>query len=331
MNKQIKRTQPAATQANQRPKKNGLLKILLLVLFLSLLVIMLYVVVAEIKRRKSPVVKPPYEVTVEEPEPAELETEQEEELQPEPGFYFANAALIEATKNFADLVYGGAPKPGKKSDYSTLSNTSYYSGYSAERGNPLWVGYRLDAVNTQKRKNKRPSFRDDSRISLSGLPSVYTKSGYDRGHLAPNAPILHRYGVDGQRETFLMSNIIPQTPTLNRRIWVKTERLEEQYSEEFGKVYVFAGPVFGQNPLYLQNKVEIPEASYKIIINESKDGGSFRVLPMLIPQTVSGLEKPETFLTSIDAIEKATGLNFFEPMLDHSEDKLEAEVHEQLW
>ncbi len=43
----------------------------------------------------------------------------------------------------------------------------------------------------------------------------YTHSGYDRGHMAPNYAIATRYGQEAQKETFLMSNIVPQLGNLN--------------------------------------------------------------------------------------------------------------------
>jgi endonuclease G len=61
--------------------------------------------------------------------------------------------------------------------------------------------------------------------------SDYTRSGYDRGHMAPNGDF------NDTREnaimTFFIGNIWPQTPLVNRVDWLKTEnetrRLAVQY------------------------------------------------------------------------------------------------------
>jgi endonuclease G len=49
----------------------------------------------------------------------------------------------------------------------------------------------------------------------------YTRSGYDRGHMAPNADF------NDTREnallTFFIANIWPQTPTVNRVVWLRAE------------------------------------------------------------------------------------------------------------
>jgi len=55
------------------------------------------------------------------------------------------------------------------------------------------------------------------------LPSHddYTRSGYDRGHMAPNADFDDTY--ENALLTFFIANVWPQTPTVNRSEWVKAE------------------------------------------------------------------------------------------------------------
>jgi len=60
----------------------------------------------------------------------------------------------------------------------------------------------------------------------------YTNSGYDRGHMAPNADFNDTY--ENALATFFIANIWPQTPYVNRVEWLKTEnetrRLASLYS-----------------------------------------------------------------------------------------------------
>jgi len=55
------------------------------------------------------------------------------------------------------------------------------------------------------------------------LPSHrdYTNSGFDRGHMAPNADFDDT--TENALMTFFIANIWPQTPHLNRVDWLKTE------------------------------------------------------------------------------------------------------------
>ncbi|MDR0463777.1 MAG: DNA/RNA non-specific endonuclease [Treponema sp.] len=60
----------------------------------------------------------------------------------------------------------------------------------------------------------------------------YAYSGYDRGHMAPNADFNDTY--ENALMTFFIANIWPQTPNVNRSSWLRTEnetrRLASVYS-----------------------------------------------------------------------------------------------------
>ena len=88
-----------------------------------------------------------------------------------------------------------------------------------------WVAYPLLAYETTgdaDRKNEQ--FKPDPFVANgTALPSDYTRSGYDRGHLAPAGDF--KFSQRMMRETFYMSNISPQAPQFNRGVW---KELEEQ-------------------------------------------------------------------------------------------------------
>lgn len=238
-------------------------------------------------------------------------------------------ALIEATEKTNNLVMGGPPKTSSATSVLLLKNIAYYSGYSDDRRNPLWVGYRLDAKESGM-KLKRPSgFKTDMRTLSRISHKDFSKTGYDRGHMAPNSAIALRYGLDAQLETFLLSNIVPQTPELNRKVWQRLEKLEDEYANRLGTIWVITGPIFDEHIQTIPNNIEIPDAFYKIIFDD--DRGNLRALAFIIPQTVTGREPLESFLTSIDEIEKLTGLDFIWPLADEVEDRLEALTPGKLW
>lgn len=53
------------------------------------------------------------------------------------------------------------------------------------------------------------------------VPAEYAKTGYDQGHMAPAADFA--WNQDASNTTFVMSNIAPQTPNLNRDSWKRLE------------------------------------------------------------------------------------------------------------
>ncbi|PKL50743.1 MAG: endonuclease [Candidatus Riflebacteria bacterium HGW-Riflebacteria-2] len=246
-----------------------------------------------------------------------------------PTFIPVEAALVEETRRQANIVYGGQPATASQTKLTLLKNIGFYAGYCDERRNPLWVAYRLDAKDFEHRLSRPKSFSVDHRTLSRVDPKEYAKSGYDRGHLAPNSAIATRFGRDAQLETFKMSNIVPQTPELNRRVWQRLEKFEEDSANNRGSIWVIAGPVFDEHIKTIGNNIEVPDAFFKIVIDEEQEG--IKAIAFLIPQTVTGKEPIEHFLTSIDEIEKLTGLDFFWPLSDEAESRLESSTAASLW
>jgi endonuclease G len=140
----------------------------------------------------------------------------------------------------------------------------------------------------------------------------FTGSGYDRGHMTPNSAIAHCYGHDAQLETFLLSNICPQAPNLNQKVWEILEKTEFVYADRFQEIWVMDGPIFGdlngETTGTLRSGIAVPRAFYKILIENH--GGTLDACAVIMPQRVRGTELPEQFTTSIEEIEKETGLEF---------------------
>lgn len=208
-------------------------------------------------------------------------------------------------------------------------------GYSDLRMNPLWATYWLQELTPAQKQQgyKRPGqFSEDWRTVWRVTHQDYTRSGYDRGHLAPNYAISRLYGKSAQIETFLMTNIVPQKPNLNRKVW---QRLEEaaidHFTGQFAKVAVVTGPVFDQNIERLDSWVEVPDAFYKIFVGIDKQGQAVSMLGFLMPQTTRGSEPLTKFVVSIDEIEQATGFDFFSKLDDRQEVRLEALQNDPRW
>lgn len=237
-----------------------------------------------------------------------------------------------------NLLYQGEPKAtgwGINTWFRTFRNHGFIVGYSDIRGNPLWTEYAIYPVDESIPSLPRPShFKTDWRAINRVKHDSYTKSGYDRGHNAPNYAISHLYGKEGQSDSFLMTNISPQTPKLNRQFWQRLEEVEVKYFTKLAdKVWVITGPVFTGSTERLSSswRVEIPDAFYKIYITQAKRNQDFNVLAFLVPQTVKGNEPLSQFVTSIDNIEAQTGLDFFSDLDDAIEIPLEASIEPQAW
>ncbi len=226
-----------------------------------------------------------------------------------------------------DHAYGGYPV--QKDDLTLLENEGYIVGYSETLRNPLWVAYRIFDVSTLD-SGSRSSFRIDHRTEAKVSARAYSGSGYDRGHMAPNYAIATRYGADGQRETFLMSNIIPQRPHVNRHIWKDLEmRVAKRYGRYFGEVWVITGPVFEEPVKRLSSGVAIPSSYYKIMVDET--GGKLRAKAFLVAKNCPPYTRIKTQLVSIDDLEVLTGLDFFPGLSEEAQTALETKPATRLW
>ncbi len=224
----------------------------------------------------------------------------------------------------AGIPLGGRP-------VRLLENLGYEVGYDEERRNPAWVAFRL-IENSAGRLAERPEgFRPDGRTSAGVDHYDYTHSGYDRGHMAPNYAIGIVYGEAAQFETFLMSNIVPQKPELNRGIWRDMEiRIMDRYLPARRELWEITGPVYSGSERHLDSGVAIPDAFF-LILADVDEQRRLHVLAFIVPQDAAEGGDMARYLVSVDAIEEATGFDFMSLLKDDVEDTIEARVAPRLW
>jgi endonuclease G len=255
------------------------------------------------------------------------------------------------------MAYAGLPRASGWGSVDILENPGFVIGYSDARKNPRWVAYRLYRLDDSPDLPRPGNFQRDERTSAGVTEEDYKNSGYDRGHLAPNDAIGDCYGEEAQKATFLMSNVCPQKHNFNSGIWERLEALaKERLAVNCVEVWVTTGPIFGAKPKRLKKSgIEVPDRFYKIFLDELPPGSApapapgsgpgsapttnpatpalrkLRVLAFDIPQTARESDSLDRYLTSVDAIEAATGLDFFRDLEDQQEAELEAKVAPAVW
>lgn len=115
-------------------------------------------------------------------------------------------------------------------------------------------------------------FRADPLVpSGSATPEDYKHSGYDKGHMAPAADM--GWSEITMSESFYMSNMSPQDPMCNRKVWADIENSTREFAKREGSTFIITGPIFSTNEVKktigTQNKVTVPDAYYKIIYAEN--------------------------------------------------------------
>ncbi|MEW6647591.1 MAG: DNA/RNA non-specific endonuclease [Pseudomonadota bacterium] len=216
-----------------------------------------------------------------------------------------------------------------------LRNDAFLVGWSDLRGNPLWVEYRLQPVPADAPFYRRPErFNRDWRALNSIGHDDYSGSGYDRGHLAPNYAISRLYGPTAQQQTFLMTNITPQRPRLNQKVWQRLEEAEiDFFAPRAKELWVITGPIFDADIQRLAGsaRVEIPDAFFKIYAAPGRGAAPPRLLAFVVPQSVRGDEPLDYFVTSVDRVEELTGFDFFPALDPAQQSRLEAAIDAAAW
>lgn len=145
----------------------------------------------------------------------------------------------------------------------------------------------------QARETKVPrknNFHGDDRIADTPRPDDYTKSGYDRGHMvaAANADEEHE-----MTDTFLMTNMTPQLPSVNRVAW----RLLEDHVRDLDFKWIITGAHYPESPELIGDaKVPVPDFLYKVVY--MNDGS---IISYIVDNTIAQSQTEEISLADLEA------------------------------
>lgn len=157
----------------------------------------------------------------------------------------------------------------------------------------------------------------------------YDGFGYDRGHLAPSADF--RWSRIALSESYYYSNMSPQLADFNRGAWGDLEDAIRgyMYGHPTTELYVVTGPILKPGLPVIErgvNKVSIPEQYFKVVM----DLNNKKAIAFLMPN--KAITQPlKSFATSINEIEKLTGLDFFNKLPAVLQEQLESQQDATAW
>jgi endonuclease G, mitochondrial len=225
---------------------------------------------------------------------------------------------------------GATTDPANRANY-LLVKPYYALSYNEPAGIPNWVSWRVARADLGDAPRK-PEFDPDDQLPPGFRRIVhrdYSNSGFDRGHLCPNAD---RDATQASGwSTFMMTNIIPQAPNANQKAWANFEVYCRDLVRRDGRhLYVIAGPNGrggrGSDGLWKQTiangRVAVPAECWKVVV----------VVPEAIVSDVSAMFTPRTrvitvimpndnetvgedwarFRTTPAEVERRTGYRFFD-------------------
>lgn len=220
--------------------------------------------------------------------------------------------------------------PSFDSDALIVVHPGFTLRFNVQHSLSDWVAYELTAEEALSQTATRTdSFKPDPYLpGLTATDSAYRGSGYDRGHLAPAADM--KFSKEAMAASFYFSNIAPQKPLLNRRIWAALEALVRSWAIDYGSVYIATGPLLNTEtlPRLSGTNVSIPTHFYKCILVRSES--SVQAIAFIIPNEQAVLEL-SAYAISIDAAEEITGLDFYASLPDEIELLVEESFQLDKW
>ncbi len=193
---------------------------------------------------------------------------------------------------------------------STASTTNYLAvkkgyvmSYNGVEGRANWVGWTLQFsdLGPVERSNR---YRQDDNFPR-GFKIIdekdYRDSGYDRGHLCNSEDRTSSEYLN--EETFLMSNMIPLTPELNRGPFKFLEAYCRKLVLKKGqKLLIYSGGIGAKGRL--TSGVPIPQYCWKAIYTPTEE------IYVLFPNERTLEKNWNKYRVTKDRLEKMTGFQF---------------------
>lgn len=245
------------------------------------------------------------------------------------------------------LLFGNPS--GATTDASNLSNylmkkSTYALSYSEKLHTPLWVAWHLSYSDLGK-KGRSNNFRSDTTLpsryyKVTPKDYNFSRYGFDRGHLCPSGD--RTRNIDENSETFLMTNMTPQSARCNRGVWKDFEEYCRSLVKSGYELYIVAGP-YGSGGTSSKGtfssidatsneggvvKINVPSHCWKValVLRDGDDDyfradTSARTIAVFIPNNDKVLAKAhwQSFLVTVDEVEAKTGLDFFSELEDEAE------------
>jgi endonuclease G len=154
-----------------------------------------------------------------------------------------------------------------------------------------------------------PELRNCQQFSTDTYQSALTVSGvsYDLGHQVPANHLDHSATAIAQSN--YMTNILPQTLSMNRGAWRATEDIIECL-RDVTDLEIWGGPIWGSdrsNDYFVKSHgVKTPDHFWKVVIR--RDTGA--AIGWIIPNASAGYKTLDTWIRTISQLENASGLEF---------------------
>lgn len=226
--------------------------------------------------------------------------------------------LIPQTKETNAVTPKNLEIPEYGSDEDIVTHIGYTASYNHTTLCPDWVAWELTAEEANGECNGSYSFsRDPDVREPKAAREDYSKSGYDKGHMAPRADM--KWSEKALEESYYFTNICPQSHQMNSQGWRKIEELSRRLAKQYGRLFIVCGPIYKEHRLGTigKKRVQVPDRFFKALAIMSD--GVYKTVAFIMennPQKRS----PRHYAVSVDSVESVIGRNLF-PQVDEAAER----------
>jgi endonuclease G len=206
----------------------------------------------------------------------------------------------------AMLPWGVPAMANDAAPHTYLCRLAYVVRHNDARHVPDWVAWPTSKANAAGCLPRSDSFRADPDLppGVGATPEDYDEPDFDQGHVAGDG--FFNYAAEPEHQSFLMSNMTPQTAANNRGPYRALEINSREWAAATpGGVWNLAGPIFGPHPRTIgPTRVAVPDASWMIVVRGD------RAIAVIIPNAMrfSGAHRWQDFVVPIAEVERQAGI-----------------------
>lgn len=198
-----------------------------------------------------------------------------------------------------------------------VTRDGYKLSYNSNTKLANWVYWELTPSRFEGSVGRSNTFTPDYDIKSKQIAhnEDYSTPHYERGHMCPAAD--NKYSRKAMEDSFILSNICPQTPQLNGGDWRILEEKCRKWAKVYNKLYIVCGPIIQENYIYDtigSNKVTVPTHYYKIVMRYDKFGNPHMI--GFIYNNDNTIKSMRDYIVTVDKIEELTGIDFFPNLSD---------------
>jgi len=214
----------------------------------------------------------------------------------------------------------GVPFDSDTTDDYIIIRPQYVLSYNSKFNVANWVSWELNSDWYGDVPRYTGNFITDTSLPIHMYRvkhADYTNSGYDRGHMVRSEE--RTKTIEDNKSTFILTNILPQTPDLNQGVWLDLEYYCEDLCKKQNKeLFVMAGGIYKtDSTLKGEGKVRVPDSCFKIIVvlergqTLSDVNETTPVIAVVMPN-IAGVRKDpwDKYKTTVRQIESSTGYDF---------------------